>query len=153
MIAKYDYWLEPGNIIRIEGWAKDGLSDKQIAHNMDIAQSTYYVWKKKFVEISDALKKGKDTVDREVENALHKSATGYWVTEEKTFIEDAGGKQKKKVERTKKWVAPSPTAQIYWLKNRKPDVWNERTHVEDVSQEDKIGELLDKVVAKTDDLI
>ena len=49
MIAKYDFWLDPVNLIRIEGWAKDGLSDKQIAYNMDVAQSTYYVWKKKYV--------------------------------------------------------------------------------------------------------
>ena len=75
--GKYAYWLTEEGLIKLEGWAKDGLSDEQIADNMGIATSSLYVWKNKYVEIAEALKKGKEIVDRHVENALYKRATGY----------------------------------------------------------------------------
>ena len=145
VIAKYDYWLKPENLIKVEGWAKDGLSNEQIAKNIGIATSTFHVWQNRFADFSDAIKKGKETVDREVENAMHKAATGYWVTEEKTFIEEVDGKRKQKIERHKKWIAPSVGAQVYWLKNRKPDVWNERNQPETVSQENKVVDLMELI--------
>ncbi|MEY8536809.1 transposase, partial [Blautia pseudococcoides] len=61
----------------LEGWARDGLIDEQIAENMGIVPSTLYRWKNEHEEISEALKKGKEVVDRQVENALLKRALGY----------------------------------------------------------------------------
>lgn len=58
----------------LEGWARDGLTDEQIAHNAGITAATLYEWKKKYPEISEALKKGKEVVDFEVENALLQTA-------------------------------------------------------------------------------
>ena len=43
--GKYQQWLEPDSLIKLEGWARDGLTDEQIAHNMGINVSTLYVWK------------------------------------------------------------------------------------------------------------
>lgn len=54
----------------IRAWARDGLTDEQIAHNMGVAYSTLRVWRDKFSALSAALKKGKEVVDIEVENAL-----------------------------------------------------------------------------------
>ncbi|MGH2183092.1 helix-turn-helix domain-containing protein, partial [Enterococcus faecalis] len=68
-------------LIKIEGWARDGLTDEQIAQNIGIKRPTLYDWKNKYSDISDALKRGKEVVDRQVENALLKSATGYEYTE------------------------------------------------------------------------
>ena len=96
----------------IEGWARDGLTDEQIAHNMGIAPSTLYEWKKQYSEISEALKKGKEVVDKMVENALLKRAL----------------KVTKVVE---KEVIPDTTAQIFWLKNRKPEEWRDKRQVEE----------------------
>lgn len=123
---KYVEWLEPEGLIMIEGWARDGLSEKQIAYNMGIGLSTFKVWKNKYVAIMASLKKGKMVVDREVENALHKSATGYFVEEVETYIEKVGDKEKKKIKKTKRWIPANTASQIYWLKNRKPEVWRER---------------------------
>lgn len=61
----------------IEGWARDGLTEEQIAANMGISRSTLSEWKKKHSDISDTLKRGKEVVDRQVENALLKRALGY----------------------------------------------------------------------------
>lgn len=60
----------------VEGWARDGLTDAQIAKNIGIATATFYVWKKSKIEFSEALKKGKQVVNVELENALYKKALG-----------------------------------------------------------------------------
>ncbi len=55
--GKYEEWLEPDSLLLISAWARDGLTDDQIANNMGISRSTLSEWKKKFPDISDALKK------------------------------------------------------------------------------------------------
>lgn len=75
--GKYEYWLTKDGLILLEGWARDGLTDEQIAHNTGITATTLYVWKNKYTEISEALKRGKEVIDREVENALLKRALGF----------------------------------------------------------------------------
>lgn len=133
--GKYHDWIEKDGLIRLEGWARDGLNDEQIAHNMGIATGTLYEYKKNYPEIAEALKRGKQVVDIEVENALLKRALGYKVEETKTIVEDGAG-QKRKVERTVKEVAPDTTAAIFWLKNRKPDQWRDRYNQEHSGQVD-----------------
>jgi len=75
--GKYHEWLTPEGLIKLEGWARDGLSDEQIAHNIGITKTTLYDWKKRYPDFSAALKRGKEVVDREVENALYKRAVGF----------------------------------------------------------------------------
>ena len=72
--GKYEEWLEPDSLLLISAWARDGLTDDQIANNMGISRSTLSEWKRKFPDISDALKKSKAVVDIEVENALYQAA-------------------------------------------------------------------------------
>ena len=120
---RWDPWLTEDGLLKIQGWARDGLTDKQISHNMGVAWSTLKIWKTRFPALTDALRKGKEVVDREVENALYKRALGYWVTETKTTTLPDGAV---KVEEIRKLVAPVTTAQIFWLKNRKPDQWREK---------------------------
>jgi len=125
--SKAKEWITKEGLIKIGGWARDGLSNDQIAYNIGVAVSTFYVWKLEFPELSEAIKKSKEVVDREVENAMHKSALGYFVEEIKETIEkDELGKDRKRVERNKKWIAPNPTSQIFWLKNRKPKEWRDK---------------------------
>lgn len=95
--GKYEYWLTADGLTLLGGWARDGLTDEQIAHNIGIRRSTLAEWKKRFPEFSDTLKKGKEIVDYEVENALLKNALG-----------------------------GDTTAQIYWMKNRRPSQWRDR---------------------------
>lgn len=137
MPKKYDQWLTEEGLLKITGWARDGLIDKQIAHNMGIGASTLREWKGTFPEVAEALRKGKEVVDREVENALFKSAIGYTQTIRKPVkvreveYDPETGRKVREVER---WVAveeeihvpPQVTAQIFWLKNRKPDQWREK---------------------------
>ena len=122
--GKYHEWITEEGILKIEGWARDGLIEEQIAHNMGITRQTLSAWKNRYPSILDALKRGKEVVDRQVENALLKRALGYEYEEVKQIIEkDDMGRDRKKVEKTLKQIAPDTTAQIFWLKNRKPEKW------------------------------
>lgn len=121
--GKYQEWLTKEGLLRLQGWARDGLSDEQIAANMGITDSTFYEWKKKYSEISEALKEGKDAVDRQVENALLKSALGYKYDEVTKELRDDELVVTKVVH---KEVQPNTTAQIFWLKNRKRAEWRDR---------------------------
>lgn len=137
--GKYADWLTPEGLLKIEGWARDGLTDEQIAKNIGISRSTLNVWKDRYSDISDALKKGKDVIDRQVENALLKRALGYEYEEVKEKFED-GVITERTV--TKKEVVPDTTAQIFWLKNRKPDKWRDKPGYEDTSELDKLDAIL-----------
>lgn len=124
--GKYQKWLTPDGRTLLEAWARDGLTDEQIAHNMGIRRSTLADWKNKFPDISDALKKGKEVVDVEVENALLKRAKGFAYLEEKQETDAFGHKT---VTKTIKQVAPDVGAAVFWLKNRKPAQWREKQDV------------------------
>lgn len=115
--GKYEKWLKGENLLLLEGWARDGLTDEQIAKNIGITVSTFYEWKKKYSEISESLKKGKEVVDYEVENALLSSA-----------------------------LEGNTTAQIFWLKNRRPDKWRDKQKEEtDKTALDKLDSILKEI--------
>ena len=107
--GKYQRWLEPDGLLLLEGWARDGLTDEQIAGNVGITATTLYEWKNRFPEISEALKKGKEIVDIQVENALLKRALGYEYMEERVEISEKDGR---KVIQTTKTALPDTAAQI-----------------------------------------
>ena len=100
-MAKYEYLLAHEVLLLLEGWARDGLTDEQISENVGIVPSTLYRWKNEYEEISEALKKGKEVVDYQVENALLRNA-----------------------------IKGDTTAQIFWLKNRRPDKWRDKRDLE-----------------------
>lgn len=121
--GKFHIWLQEDNLIRIESWARMGLTDEQIAKNMGVNKATLYDWIKKFPDISNSIKKGKAPIDFEVENALFKRAIGYEYEEVETTIEEIDGKQRKRIKKIKKVALPETSAMIFWLKNRKPEQW------------------------------
>lgn len=131
--GKYKAWLEPDNLLRLQAWARNGLTDEQIAHNVGIAVGTLYDWKKKYPEISEALKRGKEVVDIEVENALIKRAKGYdyeEVTRELSEDLKTGENRLVITKVVKKHMAPDVTAIIFWLKNRLPEDWRDKKDID-----------------------
>ena len=144
-------WATESNLLRLEGWARDGLTDEQIAWNMGIAERTFTMWKERFPAIVAALKKGKAPADIVVENALYKSATGYYVTIKKPIkvktkrqLAGKGTIEEEKIEfvEDEMYIPPNPTAQIFWLKNRKPQVWRDRP-TETVENAESVKVLID----------
>lgn len=163
--GKYEYWLTPEGLLKLEALARDGLTDEQIAEKIGVSRSTLNDWKKKYPDISDALKKGKEIVDIQVENALLKRALGYTYNEDKyisvpmdsveyhekldrymnmykfehpeatdselMLVREKFPKTKEVLaERKVKEVVPDTTAQIFWLKNRRPDKWRDKQDME-----------------------
>lgn len=113
-MARIDEWLEQDKLILLEGWARDGLTYEQIANNMGIGLTTLKEWRQKEPTIQSTLKKGREVVDFEVENALLKNA-----------------------------LSGNVTAQIFWLKNRKKNEWRERVEYStDNGELSKLDELL-----------
>ena len=137
-------------LILVEGWARDGLTDEQIANNLGISTSTFYEYKKNYSEFSESLKRGKEIVDYEVENALLKRALGYEF-EEKTYEtrwdENQGRFREVLTKKVKKEVVPDTTAQIYCLNNRKPKQWRNKRNDEENNNENlnKVEQLLSKI--------
>lgn len=137
MRSKADEWRTEEGLTRIRGWARDGLTDAHIAEQMGIHKSTLIEWKKKYSDISDSLKKGKDVADREIEEALFKKAKGFSVKITKaiklkniTYDEKSGRKISEEeyigYAQEDVYVPPDTTAQIFWLKNRKPAEWRDK---------------------------
>lgn len=116
--ALWDEMNMPEKLILVEGWARDGLTDKQIMECLGVSNDLFYKWKREKPEFKEALKKGKEVIDRQVENALLKAALGY------EYEEDAIGKDG--VYRLSKYAHPNTTALIFWLKNRKPEMWRDK---------------------------
>ena len=122
----YKDWITSEGIIKLEGMARDGLINEDIAKKIGIHPSTLYDWQKKYPEISDALKRGKEVVDIEVENALLKNAVGFTETLNKVKVLNDGEIIKYEEET---YYPPNTTAQIFWLKNRKPKEWRDKQEV------------------------
>ena len=97
----YTDWEAEEKILLLQGWARNGLTNEQIASNMDIVVSTLWEWRKKSPKISNALKIGKDEADIQVENALYKAA-----------------------------LEGNTTAMIFWLKNRRSKEWRDKIQQE-----------------------
>ena len=126
--GKYQYWLTSEGLTLLEGWARDGLTDEQISKKCGISRETLNQWKNKYSDISDTLKKGKEVVDYQVENALLSAA-----------------------------LEGNTTAQIFWLKNRRPDKWRDKPDsvktdkLEDDPLTESLERMLDEgLIAETD---
>ena len=125
--SEYKKWEEAGELenilIRVEGWARDGLTNKQIAENLDLNVKTLYDYQNKYSKFRNALKSGKEIIDRQVENALLKKALGYTERIQKTRVLKDG---EVVTYYEDKYFAPDTGAEIFWLKNRKSDVWRDK---------------------------
>lgn len=154
--SKAEKWLEPDGLLRIEGWARDGLTEEQIAKNMGVSRSTLSDYKVKYPDILRAIKNSKEVADREVENALFNKATGYTVKLKKPMkmrhveYDEVSGRKVAEYERIEYieeevHVPADTTAQIFWLKNRKPNEWRDKVTVTDESSLEKLDELISSI--------
>ena len=128
---KYELWLTSDGLSKIEEWAKAGLVDEQIAHNIGISVRTLYEWQAKYPQLAQILKKGKEPADLAVENALYKLATGYIIKLRKPIkVRRRGGDEEIKYADEEIYVKPEVAAQVFWLKNRMKDKWRDKPEVE-----------------------
>lgn len=122
----------------VESWKRDGLTDEQIARNLGVSKHTLIKWKKNIPDFLDAIKKGKEVSDYELENALHKRAVGYYYEEETVT-------NKGEVVKIKKYEHANPTSLIFALKNRLPHKYRDKVEQEITNRniEINIGDYVD----------
>lgn len=161
--AEYKKWLEPDNLTRLRSWARDGLTNEQIAKKIGVRRQTISEWSKKYPDIADALKKGKEVVDSEIEDSLISvmkkhtiTTTQYKMVKKDDFnlkaerskfanvykldhpnatkneiliatAENVEVYEKIPISKTVTEVDPNASAIIFWLKNRRPDVYRDQT--------------------------
>lgn len=90
-------WIDEEHLNKIEDWAANGLTVEQIAKNIGISTASLYNWREQEPAILEAIKRGRDTCVDLVENALFKSA-----------------------------INGNVTAQIFVLKNKRPDSYKDK---------------------------
>lgn len=125
-IGKYKYWISKKGLTKIKGWAKDGLTDIQIATNMNISSATLYKWKNTYTEIVEAIKEGREKPVSNLENAMYSAAVGGVIQVRKgmkvkeVYYDDEGHRcEREKVETyvEDNYIRPDTTAGIFLLKH------------------------------------
>lgn len=103
-----------------------GLTQAQMAVQLDMSVKTLESWIHKRPECKDAYQKGKLIHDTSVQETLLKRALGYSY-EEVSVHEgvDSIGRPYSRKSTVTKHVLPDPTCMIFWLKNRHRDQWND----------------------------
>jgi hypothetical protein len=96
-----------------------GATDQQLADFFEVSCSTLNLWKIEHPEFSESLKLGKELPDSKVEHSLYMRAVGYSHPEDDIRVIE----NQIVVTPTIKHYPPDTTACIFWLKNRRPDLW------------------------------
>lgn len=114
------------DLSRVEILAKRGWTDADMAVFFGVCPKTWANWKDEHPTFLQALKDWKIEADARVERSLYERATGYSHPEDKIFNNEG----KPLVVPTIRHYPPDTTACIFWLKNRQPERWRDRTEVE-----------------------
>lgn len=123
-----------------EALAINGLTDIQIAEKMGISEATLYNWQRDHGEFLEAIQRGKDTPDDQVENALLKKALGFREKTIKAFNSNGVVIYGEYDE----YYPPDTAAIFIWLKNRRPGKWRDRQEI--VTGEESPKTIILKVV-------
>jgi ACT domain-containing protein len=124
--SKWETHVKP-KLKLIQNWCKDGDIEEVICKKLGVGVSTFARYKDEFKELREVLKNGKAEIDYMVENALLKRALGSKTKELKKTIDAEGNEI---ITETVKEIVPDTTAQIFWLKNRKPEQWRDKKHID-----------------------
>lgn len=105
-----------------------GATDADLASFFNVSARTISNWKAQHERFLLALKVGKEAADARVERSLFHRAVGYEQEAVKIFM-PAGAKEPVYAPYTER-IGPDTTAAIFWLKNRRPDLWRDASRVE-----------------------
>ena len=125
---KHNY-TDPQLLLRIEGWARDGWEDKQIAEQLGLNEQYFCEIKLKFPELAESLNRGRQPLDIIVENSIYKRAIGMKIkTVTKRWMKLADGSETdiEVISETTQEIPPDFNSGQFWLKFRKPEIWNKQ---------------------------
>lgn len=149
--GKYKEWLQKENLLLLKGYARDGLTDKEISEKIHISYSTLYEWFNRYPEISEAIKEGRAPTEIAVEDTfIEKKLKGHFVEEEiqeKTIHRDKDGNitgTTDHIRKYKKYIPPDTTALIFYLKCRLGKRYNDKLNiVVDDKRNGQLAELIE----------
>lgn len=101
-----------------------GATDVDLAAAFDVDVSTVERWKNRHAAFRGALKKGKAQADANVAKSLYRRALGYSHKAVK-IVADARTGAEHIVDYVERYP-PDTVAAIFWLKNRRPDLWRDK---------------------------
>lgn len=100
-----------------------GARNEDLARFFAVSIKTVYHWQEDHPEFAEALRQGKEHADSAVAESLFRRARGYNYTSQKVVLNKAS-----KLHETVAYEAhmpPDTVACIFWLKNRRPDLWRD----------------------------
>jgi hypothetical protein len=130
---------EPGMLDIAHSACLAGATDELLAEQLGVSTTTLYEWKHAHPEFADAIKRGKHPANNRVASALYERAKGATWTEEVPIkvkeVVYVDGKKISETERVEivevtKRAPPDTTAGIFWMKNRRPDMWRDKQDVQ-----------------------
>lgn len=131
---KYHYHKKPGRRCVIDRISLDkvkkltlaGWTDLRVAEFFGLTASALYAYKAKHPDFFESIKEWKKEADKQVERSLYERACGYYAPAVKFFQH---GKEILKQEYIE-FYPPDTTAMIFWLKNRQPKDWKDRSEID-----------------------
>lgn len=135
---KYEDFVKP-RLLEVGAWARNGMTEKEMAKKLGVAYSTFRKYKKEHSALLGTLQENKEIVDIKVENALLKRALGYTtveITEEKEFNEKTNQYDNVKSKEITREVKPDVNAIEFWLKNRKRQQWSSNPQMVEIKKEE-----------------
>lgn len=149
--SKYETHVLP-NLERIEKWAKEGATAKDIAAKLKIAYSTLRKYidlgqggDERYTALSEAFARGCEVSDDAIETALFNRAKGIEYEEqtfERVLNKKTGLFEEVCTKRVTKFIPPDPTSAMFWLTNRRPDRWKYKPQEIDDSGDDERGVIM-----------
>lgn len=127
--SKYEQKVLP-YMNRVVRWAESGATNDEIASLLGISRSTLQDYRNKHHEFKAALDGAKEAADAVVENSAFALANGFTKSVKKPIKKRIGDEDVIEYVDEEIFIPPNPTAQIFWLKNRQPDKWNDKVTVE-----------------------
>lgn len=130
--VKYIPNIHPKQVLK---YALLGLTDEQMAGSLEIAKSTFNLWKKKYPEFSDSIRAGKIEADANVASTLYKRALGHTQKRKIAFKVKGYDDKDRQIEtveivETEEYFPPSDQAINLWLGNRQRKKWGSKSEVE-----------------------
>lgn len=146
-MRKKEFWDSEEGLHLAESWARDGEDDAAIARRMGVPERVLRRWRRNLPDLDEAIRRGRGAA-WEVESALLQKATGYDKPVKKAFKvktvkydPETGKKVQEKEElqtaEEEMHVPGNTTAQVFWLKNRRPDRWRDKPGAPDNQPEEE----------------
>lgn len=126
-ISLYDKYIKGKEEVLIAD-CRNGADQAGLAKRVGCGYTTFKKILRRHPELREILKEGNEEADLKVESALYRRALGYEYEETSTEVrvDPSGGANTTFVKKTKKFIPPDTTAQIFWLKNRNSENWRDR---------------------------